>query len=401
MTAHYLFDWKLMDCVVFVSCYDPSVKKTAVNVRKFLVEKLLLLGLKESECTEVTFVIDAGANMIAALKLANYQALSRILCAGHLLNRVSKNAVKNMPEEHQMVNEVLQMSKALVRHIKATTLQHMLPRKVKQEVDTRWNTVIDMLDSLLSVYDDIQVLLVERKEHEMLPEPREFLEQLVELLRPVKQATEELSASKTPTLHLVLPWRKMLEGIYSAAGGGDEAPAISALRKMMLRYLREKFVILDIHNIATFLNPRMRTLKMLTESEKKAVLARVRALLPVVISDKSTQKVKAGTTSKASKFADFEDDLAIDQDNDEVGSYLKTSVPPKSADEDQGWLLKFWKDKEGELPRLAKLAKQVLPVPATSTACERTFSLAGFVIDDRRNSLKPEKLINFRSGSEW
>ncbi|XP_055351552.1 zinc finger protein 618-like [Paramacrobiotus metropolitanus] len=297
-----------------------------------------------------------------------------------------------MPEEHQMVNEVLQTSKALVRHIKATTLQHMLPRKVKQEVDTRWNTVIDMLDSLLSVYDEIQVLLGERKEDEMLPEPREFLEQLVELLRPVKQATAELSASKFPTMHLVLPWRKKLEGFYMAAANDDEAPAISALRKMMLRYLREKFVIVDIHQIAAFLNPRMRTLKMLTEAEKRAVHARVKALLPVMGSGLSSLHSKKPTTSRASTFADFEDDLVPDQEDDEIGLYLKTSVPPSSADDDERWILEFWKNKETELPRMSKLAKQIFAVPATSTACERTFSLAGFVIDDRRNSLKPEKV---------
>ena len=41
-------------------------------------------------------------------------------------------------------------------------------------------------------------------------------------------------------------------------------------------------------------------------------------------------------------------------------------------------------------PNLALVAKSVLSIPATSTSSERSFSIAGRTIDDRRTQLHPD-----------
>ena len=54
--------------------------------------------------------------------------------------------------------------------------------------------------------------------------------------------------------------------------------------------------------------------------------------------------------------------------------------------------MRFWKENEIMFPGLTKLAKQILCVPAAATLSETVFCRAGFMVNDRRNLLKPEKL---------
>ena len=49
--------------------------------------------------------------------------------------------------------------------------------------------------------------------------------------------------------------------------------------------------------------------------------------------------------------------------------------------------LMWWKEHENEYPRLARMAKEDLAVPATSASVERLFSSAGLVKSDIRGSL--------------
>lgn len=51
--------------------------------------------------------------------------------------------------------------------------------------------------------------------------------------------------------------------------------------------------------------------------------------------------------------------------------------------------LAYWQKREALYPRLSKLAKRYLVIPASSVPCERVFSKAGELITDRRNRLSP------------
>lgn len=52
--------------------------------------------------------------------------------------------------------------------------------------------------------------------------------------------------------------------------------------------------------------------------------------------------------------------------------------------------LPFWQFHEEKLPHLAKLARQLYSIPATSAGVERQFSAAGVLVNERRCSLNPE-----------
>lgn len=52
--------------------------------------------------------------------------------------------------------------------------------------------------------------------------------------------------------------------------------------------------------------------------------------------------------------------------------------------------LAYWASREAAYPRLSKMAKKYLCVPATSVPSERIFSKAGLVVADRRNRLSTD-----------
>ena len=53
-------------------------------------------------------------------------------------------------------------------------------------------------------------------------------------------------------------------------------------------------------------------------------------------------------------------------------------------------ILDWWKSQETKLPKLAKVARRVLSIPASSTASERAFSAAGLTVSQSRTALDSE-----------
>ena len=78
----------------------------------------------------------------------------------------------------------------------------------------------------------------------------------------------------------------------------------------------------------------------------------------------------------------------------EVSTYLECRIEDPSVDP-----LSCWKSKSNSLPKLSKLAKIYLGIPASSGSVERMFSIAGALQRSRRASLSwstIEKLLCHR-----
>ena len=54
--------------------------------------------------------------------------------------------------------------KSLTTFFKHSGLQLLLPRSLKQECETRWNTKLDMMEAVLSSYDEVMDILQTRGE---------------------------------------------------------------------------------------------------------------------------------------------------------------------------------------------------------------------------------------------
>src|SRR5215469_13676908 len=83
------------------------------------------------------------------------------------------------------------------------------------------------------------------------------------------------------------------------------------------------------------------------------------------------------------------DELFDDTDSDpnlqcegEVDRYLKAEFLDVPSD-----LNIFWRNNEKNLPGLAKLAKKILSLPASTAENERSFSKLRFILNDYRDNL--------------
>ena len=168
--------------------------------------------MKEEDCRALTFVTDGAANMIKAFNLAGQVKLDRINCACHLLNTCFQNFFNQnassgfcCPKEAEPVLKLFTECRALVTYLKQAYLFRRLSVAPVQACTTRWNSNIDMLDSIVRLYPELEVLLTEKDVVEKLPGPVEFIQAVADFLRPLKTATKALEGSKAPAIHLVVP----------------------------------------------------------------------------------------------------------------------------------------------------------------------------------------------------
>ena len=86
------------------------------------------------------------------------------------------------------------------------------------------------------------------------------------------------------------------------------------------------------------------------------------------------------------------------QSSTEVDAYLQAGSVSMTTNP-----LQFWKENEKKYPVMAKLAKEVLGVPSSSSPVERLFSIAGKVFTPERcrlNDTRFEQLMFIRCNKQ-
>ncbi|KAA8532298.1 hypothetical protein F0562_032331 [Nyssa sinensis] len=81
-----------------------------------------------------------------------------------------------------------------------------------------------------------------------------------------------------------------------------------------------------------------------------------------------------------------------------VDEYLETPVVPRRENFD---ILQWWKLHSGKFPILAKMARDVLAVPATTIASEVACSVGGRVVDESCASLLSEVVEALVTTNDW
>jgi hypothetical protein len=164
---------------------------------------------------------------------------------------------------------VLKKSRALVGHFKhsvsaSTKLKEIqnqmnVPElKVKQDVSTRWNSSLIMLERLIQIKAPLSAAIT------FLPHAPNFLTALewelisdcLPLLKPFEIMTVELSGENYPTLSIVIP---LIRGLQNTLRNKTTTTAAGTLlKKTAIEVLARRLGILECNKIvakATFLDP--------------------------------------------------------------------------------------------------------------------------------------------------
>ncbi|KAE8737491.1 hypothetical protein FOCC_FOCC017044 [Frankliniella occidentalis] len=308
--------------------------------------------------------------------------------------------------------------------------------KLIQECRTRWNSAYEMVERFLKLSDYVTLTLMKvhrEKSTKATPpsmlsnEEIGYLAEVRDLLRPLYQATVEASADKHVTISKVIPLVNLMrEKIYEFI---PESGIAFNLRTQLLEDIKTNFGTLEfgkIFSVATLIDPRFKALPFKNKDALKnatnhlASLMRAKMAAPDFEEPAEEQPLPPPATQAE------EDDLWSSLDrNVQAHRAARQSqpapavVPPppnRIPEELQRYLdmpncnrkkfpnpIEYLETIKDKFPYIYEVAREVLPIVATSTPCERLFSHAGLIFTQLRNRLhgsKVDELVFLRSVDE-
>lgn len=139
--------------------------------------------------------------------------------------------------------------------MKQSSLNSQLSFSLKQDVATRWNSELIMLESYLKVSEEIADILVKNKRlYKLNNIDNDTVKELVGFLKPFGDCTEAFSKSNSPTIQKIAPWYQILKRhIQNDNGDSDE---MKQLKAQALICFNEYCKVEPIHYVAAMLHPK-------------------------------------------------------------------------------------------------------------------------------------------------
>lgn len=416
VTSHFTFNNKIMNCVLNVK--EIPVAHTGQNISSALLDCFNEWGINEKI---VTIVSDNGANVKSAI--VQHLQKRHHPCVAHTLNLCVTDSLnaKDQDKIMEVVKPLLSKCKAIVGHFKhsvtaceklKTMQQQMkLPElKVIQDVSTRWNSTLHMIERLLLIREPLSAVV------SSLPKGPTFLSATeweilgdwVPILKPIEKMTIELSGEQYPTMSMIIP---LVRGLQHAL---KNIPAITpsglTLKSLLMQNISNRLAILESNSIcgkATFLDPRFKKAGFGFADNADTIQEGIERELAsmsnteVIIEKPSTVTEAISNNSSEKSIKEFD----IWTHFDEKVSQIKTVTTPATIaklavrqylelpligrSEDP---MLFWNRHQISMPEIYELYKKYSSVPATSVPSERLFSKSGEITNDRRNRTSPKNL---------
>ncbi|CAG9833257.1 unnamed protein product [Diabrotica balteata] len=358
-----------------------------------------------------TIVSDNGPNIKCAI--IEFLKKHHHPCVAHTLNLSVNDALKNNTEFQCILNKC----KKIVGHfnhsalscnkLKSVQQQMGFPvLKVKQDVTTRWNSTLLMLERLVTIKDALSITMTKIDKAPEFLDASEWgvIEESLKLLKPLEIMTTALSGEKYPTLSTVIP---LLRGLQFSLNRMDTTTDICGnLKQSLLDTIARRLGILEYDKIiskAVFLDPRFKKLAFGNDTNANNAQKWITEELTAIVNENSNAEIQEHQHTSVSD--DNKGDLDIWSHFDHKLAKAKSLSTPTSTVtvilrqylemphfERKKNPMEFWKKYKSTFPELYYLAKKYLSIPATSVPSERVFSKSGQLTNLRRNRLSPKNL---------
>ena len=325
------------------------------------------------------------------------------------LNLCVQHAIKNDTTIKQVVKKVkdivsfFRSSNQAVDELKEV---HALKKtkfyKLKQDVETRWNSTYIMLDSFEKQRVAVTTVLGNRGKLNAVLSDTELqqLTGILAVLKPFFQITTEISAEIHTSISKIIPMLIILDNFLKS-----QTSRLSIELKVQLDSYFKDIESQKFATFATFLDPRFKD-KMFNENTKLAI----KKELIEYMEKRKPQEAKTQETNEEEKetksseghqettfkfWDDFdkETEKELDTMKDvsaidlEMSRYLEGRRCARETD-----ILKWWKENEKNFPNMSTVGKKYLCIPATSVPSERVFSKAGEIVSARRSRIKSKNV---------
>ena len=226
---------------------------------------------------------------------------------------------------------------------------------------------------------------------------------IVALLKPFKECGEELSSEKDVTISLIVPYFQSLRDHLSP--NTNDLKIIKEMKCKMLQKLNSRYNSeqLKCLTISTLLDVRHKN--DVTDGFEQLKTALLNFLARQQEQQQSQNEIIPGTqgqelenisgaivrSNKKSLFAykddEIDDEPAVQMDAVlcELNTYKNVRL--LATQKEQTNILTWWKTNQNQFPHLFQFVRANLHIPATSVPAERIFSLAGYIVRDRRSKI--------------
>ncbi len=269
-----------------------------------------------------------------------------------------------------------------------------------------------------------------------------LLKELIAFFAPFQQATLALEKFKHPTLHKVMWWRHVILGhlrlilndVVDEDGNvmmAKDSNSIKAIKGIILLLLYNKFILDDIHVMASLLDPIMKSRLVRLGVEHNQIEQAKDKLKDAMIKyaplddEKEDVLPARSPVRKKARSSVFMYDQMLDDDDEEDNvprakghdvaaafntrvdneykAYMKHKVTDgemrQCADgdaSDEFHVLSWWRRKGKDLfPILARVVRSTLCIPASSAMSKNNLLDADNTLTKKRNRLKPRTINNF------
>jgi hypothetical protein len=363
-----------------------------------------------------TFATDNARNVTAAVARTPFQ---NILCQAHTLQLSITFATSAAG-----IDASLAKCRKIVGHFKhspANTMElhaqqalaELDEESLIQDVSTRWNSILAMLDRLLKHKDAVLATLEQHNHKLSLPTASEWdkLSAMAKLLQPCKDASDFLGGESYVSCSSVLP---TLAKLMKLMAESDDDPAYASRFKTALvadikRRLND---VLTKESksmwffVACLLDPRFKnkTYKFCDEDDRGTKAWEIIAEEVQKLRQNDSQQIMTVTNvqnrpppRKKQRVLTLSN--SEDEDGAEDNEIKRYTEEPKCDRNSEP--LKWWSLHAAQYPLLSQVARKYLSTPATTVPSERLFSAAGIIVNKRRASLLPENVDKLTCLHDW
>ena len=377
---------------------------------------------------KTTVVIsDTASNMLKCMEFLPNN-MEHCGCLNHVLQLSINDEIFEKPE----IKNIMAKVKAFINyHTISVLLSSALEKKQKElgwektkqpvkDVKTRWNTTHDTLkrfvelkDPIIKVLDDAEwkeKIKCKEKAVKFSSHEWKLMENVVKVLEPFKEATLELSKASA-CISLTIPTITSLLHTLNPSNLDSDA-GVRDLKKRLKTNLEsrvENYEDRDIYALSTLLDPKFKEHFFRSDESRTRAKEKLISLLEAEVyietlndDHEDVEFIPEANNNLSGLAAAFQalKKKALINDNsvqkketakDVVENYMSASLEENRT---LSWWAKYEESSKDNRLRLAlcKIARKYLTPSPTSTNCERLFSVAGQIMDEKRTNLLPENL---------
>ncbi|XP_018570925.1 zinc finger BED domain-containing protein 1-like [Anoplophora glabripennis] len=309
VTAHFIDD-NFKSHSALLDCVSYGENHTSINLAsqlKLIIQEWNLEG-------KILMVIsDNAANIKKAIK--EELQLKHFGCYAHTINLIAldslKHATKILDKVKSIVAFCKRITSGMAKLIDQQKQQGRDPKRLVQDVVTRWNSTYYMVDRFVELEEPIRTTMaLLNKDFPVISlEEWNFLKELIHILEPLENVTKLMSAENYVTASMTIILTDGLLAVYKNMKELQFEDISKKIISIILDGLTNRLGNVEQSNslvLTTFLDPRFKNVGFCNESIPEKAKKSVLSLLSTKISSQNKNSASTTTANTVSSSSTYQ-----------------------------------------------------------------------------------------------